>query len=141
MRISIDHVTWEKGTNNEIHESMGVFIVPDNDKLFSTPGFCCHLCLSKLGIEFLNLSDNPYNGIYNVTVLEDDEREYNIEGDTLNTVQDLINYLSTLDPKKYICGEYIRILLNEYLGNESRPLLKSLIKDEGDHYTFGPMIY
>ena len=33
------------------------------------------------------------------------------------------------------------IILDAHIGNESRPLLKSLIKDEGDHYTFGPMIY
>jgi hypothetical protein len=88
----------------------------------------------------LGLSKNPFDGIFNVTVLEEDPPKVP-EGDNLNTVQDLINYLSTLDTKKYISGEYVKIILDAHIGNESRPLLKSLIKDEGDHYTFGPMIY
>lgn len=140
MKISVDHVTFPKNSNAEAHEHAGIFTIPNNDMFFSSPGYFCNLCLSVEGIKFLELSKNPFDGIFNVTVLEEDPPKVP-EGDNLNTVQDLINYLSTLDPKKYISGEYVKIILDAHIGNESRPLLKSLIKDEGDHYTFGPMIY
>lgn len=140
MKISVDHVTFPKNSNMEAHEHAGIFTIPNNDMFFSSPGYFCNLCLSAEGIKFLGLSKKPFDGIFNVTVLEEDPPKVP-EGDNLNTVQDLINYLSTLDTKKYISGEYVKIILDAHIGNESRPLLKSLIKDEGDHYTFGPMIY
>ena len=61
---------------------------------------------------------------------------------TINTVQDLIDYLKTLDPNKNIHGEYFVMLGNQVIDTKSRPLLKTLIeKDFDDSYKFKSLIY
>ena len=58
----------------------------------------------------------------------------------LNTIQDLINYLKTLDPDKHISAEYIHIIGSSYVGLEKRPLLSDLICDN-DAYIWRAMFY
>ena len=61
----------------------------------------------------------------------------------LNTIQDLINYLKTLDPDKHISAEYIHIIGSSYIGLEKRPLLSDLIcnNDNNDAYIWRAMFY
>lgn len=59
----------------------------------------------------------------------------------IRTVQDLINYLQTLDTSKSINGEYLDVLAGNIRDIKTRPLLPSLIKETADGYIFGPMLY
>ena len=59
----------------------------------------------------------------------------------IRTVQDLINYLQTLDTNKPINGEYMEVLAGNIKDIKTRPLLPSLIKETTGGYIFGPMLY
>ena len=64
-----------------------------------------------------------------------------MENNNINTIKDLVSYLQTLDQNKPIVGEYIKIIANQYIGIEERPLFKSLIKKDNDHYKLTAMFY
>jgi len=58
------------------------------------------------------------------------------------TIQDLINYLETLDKSKFIHGEYLETLGNQIINKKNRPLLKDLIEEDFDgNYKFKALIY
>lgn len=59
----------------------------------------------------------------------------------IRTVQDLINYLQTLDTSKSINGEYLEVFAGNITDIKIRPLLPSLIKETTDGYLFGQMLY
>ena len=64
-----------------------------------------------------------------------------MENNTIHTVGELVAYLQTLDQNKPIIGEYIKVIGSQYIGLEHRPLLKSLIEDNNDHYEWIAMFY
>lgn len=57
------------------------------------------------------------------------------------TVQDLIDFLKTLDTRLPISGEYIQIVGSHYVGLHDRPLLKSLFEKKNDKYVLKAMFY
>ena len=60
---------------------------------------------------------------------------------TIQTVGELVAYLQTLDQDKPIIAEYIKVVGSQYIGLEHRPLLKTLIEDDGDYYEWIGMFY
>ena len=61
---------------------------------------------------------------------------------TINTIQDFIEYLKTLDPKQRIHGEYLEMIGNQVIDTKIRPLLKDLIVEDFDgSYKFKSLIY
>lgn len=57
------------------------------------------------------------------------------------TIQDLIDFLKTLDVSLPIDGEYIQVVGSHYVGIKTRPLLKSLVEKSNDKYVLKAMFY
>ena len=57
------------------------------------------------------------------------------------TIQDLIDFLKTLDVSLPISGEYIQVVGSHYVGIRTRPILKSLFEKTNDKYVLKAMFY
>jgi len=64
-----------------------------------------------------------------------------MDNNQIYTIQDLIDFLKTLDVSLPINSEYIQVVGSHYVGIRTRPILKSLFEKSNDKYVLKAMFY